>query len=82
MLGCLRMTLDQCHDAYVQLSRTIFKPKRCKLDIWSRFVDFISAKERYDSTKLEAVVKGIIREQKGNGNFPLQDLSEESVCRV
>ncbi|KAI8236273.1 Vegetative incompatibility protein HET-E-1 [Colletotrichum sp. SAR 10_99] len=63
MLGCLRMSVDECHDVYMKLSKTIFKPKRWKCNVFSRSIDLISANERYDSAKMEELVKQIIKER-------------------
>ncbi|KAF4826447.1 Vegetative incompatibility protein HET-E-1 [Colletotrichum tropicale] len=50
MLGCLRMSVDECHDVYMKLSKTIFKPKRWKCNVFSRSIDLISANERFVAT--------------------------------
>ncbi|KAF4931031.1 Vegetative incompatibility protein HET-E-1 [Colletotrichum fructicola] len=73
MLGCLRMSVDECHDVYMKLSKTIFKPKRWKCNVFSRSIDLISANERYDSAKMEELVKQIIKERTGSRNTMLQD---------
>ncbi|KAL2760120.1 hypothetical protein ACRALDRAFT_1073881 [Sodiomyces alcalophilus JCM 7366] len=82
MLGRLRMTLDECHDAYIQLAKSIFKPKRYRYDIFSRTVDFLSAKERFDSSKFEQVVRKILRERTGSEHTPLRDSDQTSPCKV
>lgn len=82
MLGRLRMTLDECLEAYTELARTIFKPKRYKYDVFNRARDLLSAKERFNSSKLEHVVKDIIRERTGNENTSLHEPSESSACKV
>ncbi|KAF5497972.1 Vegetative incompatibility protein HET-E-1 [Colletotrichum siamense] len=73
MLGCLRMSVDECHDVYMKLSKTIFLPKRWKCNVFSRSIDLISANERYDSAKMEELVKQIIKERTGSRNTMLQD---------
>ncbi|KAK1623065.1 hypothetical protein BDP81DRAFT_138501 [Colletotrichum phormii] len=82
MLGCLRMTVDECEEAYIRLAKTIFKPKRWKYNAFSRSVDFFSASERYDSSKLESVVKEIIKARTGSEETPLSNLTEDGVGKV
>ncbi|KZL79415.1 ankyrin repeat protein, partial [Colletotrichum incanum] len=82
MLGCLRMTVEECEDAYIRLAKTIFKPKRWKYNCFSRGMDFLSASERYDSSKLEDVVKAIIKARTGSEKAPLLDLNEDTRCKV
>ncbi|OBR02356.1 Ankyrin repeat protein [Colletotrichum higginsianum IMI 349063] len=82
MLGCLRMTIEECENAYIRLAETIFKPKRWKYDCFSRGLDFFSASERYDSSKLEDVAKAIIKTRTGSEEAPLLDLNEDAECRV
>ncbi|GKT45405.1 uncharacterized protein ColSpa_05586 [Colletotrichum spaethianum] len=82
MLGCLRMTIEECEEAYIRLAKTIFKPKRWKYNCFSRGLDFFSASERYDSSKLEDVVKAIIKTRTGSERAPLLNLSEDGKCKV
>lgn len=81
MLGCLRMTLDECHDAYIELSTTIFQPKRSKSNIFARVIDLISANERYNSAKLEEIIQAIIAARTGNAHAPLRG-PKDSPCKV
>ncbi|KAI3546788.1 hypothetical protein CSPX01_04030 [Colletotrichum filicis] len=82
MLGCLRMTVDECEEAYIRLAKTIFKPKRWKYNAFSRGVDFFSASERYDSSKLESVVKEIIKARTGSDKTPLSNFTEDGFGKV
>ncbi|OHF00497.1 ankyrin repeat protein [Colletotrichum orchidophilum] len=82
MLGCLRMTVEECEEAYIRLAKTIFKPKRWKYNCFSRSVDFFSASERYDSSKLESVVKEIIKARTGSEKTPLSNFTEDAVGKV
>jgi len=65
MLGRLRLTLDQCQDAYIRLAERIFNPKRNKMNIGGKVKDFLLADGRFDSVALEEVVKEIIVESGG-----------------
>lgn len=80
MLGCLHMTLDDCLCAYTELSKSIFKPKRSKYNLLSRFLDLVSAKERYDSAKMERLARAIIEHRTGSAHSRLQ--SQDSSCKV
>jgi nitrite reductase/ring-hydroxylating ferredoxin subunit len=59
MLGRLRMTLNECEDAYLNLSERIFTPKR---SIFSplRGKDFLLADGKFDYKALEEAIKDII----------------------
>ncbi|KAF9874662.1 ankyrin repeat protein [Colletotrichum karsti] len=73
MLGCLKMSVEECHDTYMKLANTIFKPKRWRCNVFNRSLDLISANERYDSAKMEELVQQIIKERTGSRNAMLQD---------
>ncbi|KAJ9642435.1 hypothetical protein H2199_004816 [Coniosporium tulheliwenetii] len=60
MLGRLRMNLDECEDAYLKLSRRIFQPKR-RFGMAAKAADFLQANGRFDSKKLEEIIKECIR---------------------
>lgn len=76
------MTVNECEEAYIRLAKTIFKPKRWKYNAFSRGVDFFSASERYDSSKLESVVKEIIKARTGSEKTPLSNFAENGVGKV
>ncbi|KAF6831724.1 ankyrin repeat protein [Colletotrichum musicola] len=82
MLGCLKMSVDECYDVYMKLAKTIFKPKRWRCDIFNRGLDLVSASERYDSAKMEDLVQQIIKERTGSRNAMLQDPLRKSPCKV
>ncbi|KAF6802449.1 ankyrin repeat protein [Colletotrichum sojae] len=82
MLGCLKMSVDECYDVYMKLAKTIFKPKRWRCDIFNRGLDLVSASERYDSAKMEELVQQIIKERTGSRNAMLQDPLRMSPCKV
>lgn len=64
MLGRLRMTLDQCEDAYLKLSEQIFTPKRSKYNLL-RGKDFLLADGKFDHEILEKAIKDIIVQDLG-----------------
>ena len=64
MLGRLRMTLNECEDAYLSLSERIFTPKRSTFNPL-RSKDFLLADGRFDYKILEEVIKDIIVQNPG-----------------
>lgn len=59
MLGRLRMTIEQCEDAYLRLSERIFTPKRSRMNPL-RSKDFLRADGKFDHKMLEEATKEII----------------------
>lgn len=83
MLGRLRMSLDECEQAYLELSHKIFRPKRCKYSPM-KIIDGYSLSERFDSTVLEKLMKKVIKERTGSEHHLLQDggSPKSSPCKV
>jgi len=80
MLGRLRMSLDECEDAYTKMSERIFKPKRSSHNYFGRSSDFLGATGRFDSAELEDAIKEIIVHHQVKEGAPLKD--PESPCKV
>jgi len=59
MLGRLRMTLDECEEAYLNLSERIFTPKRSTFNPL-RSKDFLLADGKFDYKELEKAIKDIV----------------------
>ena len=78
MLGRLRMDVEQCIDAYSNLSRKVFS-KKSLISIPFSFRGNFRAK--YDTSKLAAAVKEIIEESGLDVDTPLND-GEDRGCRV
>ncbi|KFY22519.1 hypothetical protein V493_06531 [Pseudogymnoascus sp. VKM F-4281 (FW-2241)] len=82
MLGRLRMTISECIEAYMELSKAIFTPKRS----WSspiRGVEYLNGDGKFDSLFLEKEIKNQIRKSKlgeGDDQILLQDPG--SPCKV
>jgi hypothetical protein len=68
------MTLDECEEAYLKLSRRIFQPKRGKLSKGLKVVDFLQANGKFDSKVLEDAIKECI-------GSPERKLSEDSLLK-
>lgn len=82
MLGCLKMTLDECEEAYKTLAKEIFQPKRSKMNPL-RFIEMYQASERFDSQAMAKMLKLIIQGRTGAYNMPLRPTeSEQSPCKV
>lgn len=87
MLGRLRMSLQECKRAYLELSSTIFLPKRASWDFGRRTVDFLQANGRFDSEVLETAIKAVIEDHSvgmvagSASDTILLDISE-SPCKV
>ena len=82
MLGLLRMSLDECQEAYVNLSGKIFRPKRSQWDP-RRLKDAFNVNERFDSKVLEENMREIIKKRTGNAQYPLKIRGEKaSPCKV
>lgn len=76
------MSLEECQEAYINLSKKIFRPKRSPLDP-RRLKDAFNADERFKSKVLEDTIKGIIKKRTGNEQHPLKKGGEDaSPCKV
>jgi hypothetical protein len=60
MLGRLRMRLDDCEDAYLELSKQIFTPKRHRANLFGQSKDFLQADGKFDGAVLAAAIKRCI----------------------
>jgi len=71
MLGRLRMGVDTAIDVYNNLTQQVFSdPKRWPGD------------GRFKATKLEEVIKSIVRNATGNAEEPLLEVGNASGCRT
>jgi predicted acylesterase/phospholipase RssA len=75
MLGRLRMTVDECIDAYVSLSDRIFQKQRHRVTIKGR------VQGRFDSDELERAIKEIVARQGLAEDALLKD-SRDTKCKV
>lgn len=67
MLGRLRMSLEQCENAYRKLSSDIFAPRRSSWNIFGRGRDFLASDGRFDAKELEHAIKSVIEDQLPRG---------------
>src|SRR5207237_7941093 len=75
MLGRLRMTVDECIDAYVSLSDRIFQKQRHRVTIKGQ------VQGRFDSDELERAIKEIVATQ-GLGEDALLKDAPDAKCKV
>jgi hypothetical protein len=75
MLGRLRMTVDECIDAYVSLSDRIFQKQRHRVTIKRR------VQGRFDSDELERAIKEIVVRQGLAEDTLLKD-TPDGKCKV
>ncbi|KAH6653065.1 acyl transferase/acyl hydrolase/lysophospholipase [Truncatella angustata] len=79
MLGRLRMSLEDCENAYLQLSERIFAPRRQRFNIFGQTKDFLQADGRFDAVILEEAIKDVLRAYKTEDAL-LKD--EGGPCKV
>ena len=75
MLGRLRMSIDECIDAYLSLSDRIFQKKRHRVTIKGNI------QGRFDSEELERAVKEVVTAQGLSEDTLLKDESDDA-CKV
>lgn len=84
MLGRLRLSLDECEAAYLELSKTIFTPRRRTPNLFGQAKDFLQVDGRFDSSTLENAIKNEIRKVFPNSTSPEDELLRdlEGDCKV
>jgi hypothetical protein len=75
MLGRLRMTIDECINAYLSLSDRVFQKKRHRVSVKGQI------QGRFDSEELAQAVKEVIAKQGLPQDALLKDASE-TACNV
>lgn len=75
MLGRLRMSIDDCIDAYLLLSDRIFQKKRHRVTVKGNI------QGRFDSEELERAIKEVVVAQGLPENTLLKDTSD-NACKV
>ncbi|OXV07447.1 hypothetical protein Egran_04789 [Elaphomyces granulatus] len=81
MLGRLRMSLDDCEAAYLNISRRIFQPIRHRANKIGQAVDFLQANGKFDAAKLEDCIKEILAELKMDQDMLLKE-DDDKACKV
>ena len=75
MLGRLKMSIDECIDAYLQLSDRVFQKKRHRVTVKGKI------QGRFDSDELERAVKEVIKVQGVSEDALLKD-DPGTACKV
>lgn len=75
MLGRLKLSIDECIDAYLSLSDRVFQKTRHRVTVKG------NVQGRFDSKELERAVKEIITKQGLHENTLLKDASDDA-CKV
>ena len=75
MLGRLKMSIDECIDAYLSLSDTIFQKKRHRVTVKGKI------QGRFDSDALKSAVKQIIKGRGLQEDELLKD-APGTTCKV
>jgi patatin-like phospholipase/acyl hydrolase len=75
MLGCLRMTVDECIDAYTSLSDKVFEKKSHRINIRGKL------QGRFDAAELERAVRQILVDHGLDEDTLLKD-SPDAACKV
>ena len=80
MLSRLRMTLEECEDAYLKLSKQILQPKRAGFNKAGQALDLLEGAGKFDAGALESAIKEVIVGKGGSEDVLLKD--QESGCKV
>ncbi|KIM95351.1 hypothetical protein OIDMADRAFT_134438, partial [Oidiodendron maius Zn] len=81
MLGRLRMSIDECEEAYIDLSERIFTANRSKGNIVGRGLDFINIRGKFPTESLEACVKDVVKSKGLPEDELLYNISDDG-CKV
>lgn len=76
MLGRLRMTVDQCIEAYQRLASKIFKAGAL-----SQIDSIANCGARYSGSALEGAIKEVVEQYTGDVDAPMRD-PLENPCKV
>jgi patatin-like phospholipase/acyl hydrolase len=81
MLGRLRMSLAECKNAYVELSRAIFTPVHSNGNVPGKVYDFLKANGKFDSKPLGECIKQMLKQQ-GKSESELLKEHDSDSCKV
>ena len=76
MLGRLRMTVDECNDAYTSLSDRVFEEKSHRVNIKGKL------RGRFDAAELERAVKEILAACGIGEDALLKDIDVPAKCKL
>jgi hypothetical protein len=81
MLGRLKMNVDECIDAYLQLSGDVFQPRRSLFNLFGRASDALKVRGRFSSEELKRKIQQIT-ESAGQGVNSKLKVESNPICRV
>jgi len=81
MLGRLEMSIPSCIDAYINLSKAIFQPRRYSASVIGRVIDKINVQERFSSSILEQAIVGLLERNGQTRDSPLQ-CETPTKCKI
>jgi patatin-like phospholipase/acyl hydrolase len=81
MLGRLKMNIEDCITAYLQLSQEVFQPRRRSLNFLGKANDVLRVRGRFDSEALRKGIQRVVMEAGEDGDAKLK-VEDEPKCRV
>jgi patatin-like phospholipase/acyl hydrolase len=81
MLGRLKMDIEACIEAYLQISKGVFQPRKNKFDLIGRANDALKVRGRFDSEALKREIQRIVA-QAGEKEEAKLRVEAKPKCRV
>lgn len=73
MIGLLHMPIEDCKNAYKDLSVKVFQRRRSPANVVGRFADKFGGKGKFSAKKFEEVVASMVKDRKGDAEYKMQD---------
>jgi patatin-like phospholipase/acyl hydrolase len=81
MLGRLKMDIEACIEAYLQMSKDVFQPRKRKFDLLGRVNDALKVRGRFSSEALKWGIQRIVAQAGENEEAKLR-VEAHPKCRV
>ncbi|KAG5810247.1 hypothetical protein H9Q71_005604 [Fusarium xylarioides] len=81
MLGRLQMTVEDCIDKYLEISKAAFQPRRSNVNLFARARDGWNIRGRFDTAALQKEIIGLIDSRPGESGPESLMLKEDLACR-
>jgi patatin-like phospholipase/acyl hydrolase len=81
MLGRLKMTIEECIIAYLQISREVFQPRRRSLNFLGKANDALKVRGRFNSDALKKGIKRVVIQAGEDADAKLK-VEDQPKCRV
>ncbi|KAF5575918.1 calcium-independent phospholipase A2-gamma [Fusarium pseudocircinatum] len=81
MLGRLQMTVEDCIDKYLEISKAAFQPRRSNMNLFARARDGWNIRGRLDTAALQKEIIGLIDGRPGESGLDSLMLKEDLACR-